>query len=67
MYAHFVSKENLFGLCSLLNDQNPFLNKYCNLPFLAISFPYFPSLYFLCHPGVKKQKMGYERACEPRK
>ena len=30
LYVHFVRKENLFVLCSLLNDWNYFLNKYCN-------------------------------------
>ena len=54
----FFSKENLFVLCSLLNDWNYFWNKYCNLPFLAIrGSPYFPFA-FLVSSWEQKVKIG---------
>ena len=64
IYAHFVSKENLFVLFSLLNDWNYFWNEYCNLLFLAICAPNFPFWYFLHHPDNKKRKLRCECACE---
>ena len=64
LYAYCVSKENLIVLCSLLNDWDSFWNKYCNLPFLAICCSLIPLWYFLRHPDIKKQKLGYEWACE---
>ena len=54
----FFSKENLFVLCSLLNDWNYFWNKYCNLPFLSIrGSPYFPFA-FLVSSWEQKVKIG---------
>ena len=64
MYAHFVNKENLFALRSLLNGWDCFLNKYCNLLFLAICLSKFPILIFMSHSDVKKWKSPCERACE---
>ena len=64
MHAHFVSKENLFGLCLVLNDWNDIWNKSCNLPSLAICCFQLPLLIFLRHPDIKKQKLGCEWACE---
>ena len=57
-YAHFVSKKNLFVLCSLLNDRNYFWNKYCNLPFLAICRSLLPLLIFLASSWYQKAKLG---------
>ena len=58
IYANFVSKENLFVLCSLLNDWNYFWNKYCNLPFLAICFSLLPFSIFLASSWYQKAKTG---------
>ena len=57
-YAHFVSKENLFVLCSLLNDWNYFWNKYCNFAFLAICCSLFPLSIFLPSSWYQKAKTG---------
>ena len=56
--AHFVRKENLFVLYSLLNDWNCFWNKYCNLPFLAFCGPLLPLLIFLLSSWYQKAKIG---------
>ena len=60
IYAHFVSKENLFVLCSLLNDWNYFSNKYCNLPFLAICHSLLTLLIFLASFWNQKAKTGLQ-------
>ena len=52
-----MRKENLFVLCLLLNDWNYFLNKYCNLPFLAKCHFLLPLLIFLASPWYQKAKI----------
>ena len=42
----------------LLNDWNYFWNKYCNLPFLAISHSLLPLLIFLASSWYQKAKSG---------
>ena len=37
------------------------------MPFLGIAVPYFTFWYYLCHPAIKKQKLGWEWACETKK
>ena len=63
----FASKKKLSVLRSLLKDWNYFLNKYCNLLFLAICCSQFPFWYFLRHPDIKKQKLRCEQAGEIKK
>ena len=60
IYAHFVSQENLFVLCSLLNDWNYFSNKYCNLSFLAICRSLLTLLIFLASFWNQKAKTGLQ-------
>ena len=59
----FFSKENLFVLCSLLNNLNYFWIKHSNLPFLAICCSQFPLWYSLGHPDNKKQNLRCEWTC----
>ena len=65
--AHFVRKENLFVLYSLLNDWNYFWNKYCNLPFLAICRSLLPLLIFLASSWYQKAKIGLRMSLRNKK
>ena len=56
IYVHFVSKENLFVLCSLLNDWNYLWTKYCKLPFLAICRSQFPLFDIYCTILIAKSE-----------
>ena len=58
IYAHFVSKENLFVLCSLPNDKNYFWNRHCNFPFLTILRSLLPLSIFLASSWYQKAKIG---------
>ena len=64
IYAHFVSRENWFVLCSSLNDWNYFWNKYYNLSFLAICLSQYSLLIFLTSSYIEKQKLYCEWACK---
>ena len=67
IYAHCVSKENVFVLRSLQNDWNYFWNKYCNLPFLAICRSLLPLLIFLASSWYQKAKIGLRMSLQNKK
>ena len=54
-------------LCSLLNDLNCFWNKYCNLPFLAISRSLLPILIFLASSWYQQAKIGLRMSWQNKK
>ena len=56
-----LSVKKIYLLFSLLNVWNYFLNKYCNLLFVAPSFPFW---YFLHYPDHKKWKLRCGWGCE---
>ena len=64
IYAHFVSKENLFMLRSLLNDWNYFWIKYCNLPFCSFKLPL---LIFLASSWYQKTKITLQTSLRNKK
>ena len=54
-------------LCSLINDWNYVLNKYCNLPFLAICRSLLPLFIFLVLPWYQKAKIGLRMSLRNKK